>query len=1052
MVRVLVWLGAGVALVALGAGALWLAPRLLEADRLAAQVETQVAHALGQPVTHDGPVRVRLLPRPRLTLTGVRVGAPGTPLLTARQVDVRLAPGPLLTGRARPAGVTLSAGTVLLGRDTQGRTTWQPTQAVSRGPTAGGPLGTFGGSGDSDGPAMGPAPPLPPITVRDFTLRYANAATGTRWRLTALDGTLTGDTPRGSYQLALSGGLGAHPVTVDGRLGQPSQDRLPLRLTLGFPDSNGQVRLAGIIGTGKDDPRRALRGRLTIRTDDAAPLGLVAGLPLIKGLSGTPLTLSAPVTVTSDALTADDLRLTLGDTRFQGTGQWRFREDLSLDLEATALKLAGLPDFSLIATTAEANPLHLPPDLAVRLKVAARALQVPRGLIRAPVLDATWTPTGVTLRDLSATLPGGTRVALTARGQVHPGATPALTVEQGALSVTAPDLRSTLSWLGLSPTALRPERLRRAELSARLRGTLQALHLENLTLGLDGSTFRGGVVARLTGRPGVGLTLRGDRFNLDAYRPTEGLPTALPWLDRFDARADLRLEEITVGGVVLQDAALEGRLDKGTLTLAPLTVARAAGARLRLEGAITDVGTAPHLDGLHLTLSARRALTVLRQLGLEPPLSLVRDHSLTVEGTLDGPLTQPILDGTVALGPLHVAGKGTFTPADRSYDGLMTLDHPDMLTLIQGVAPGYQPLGETLGPVSLAGDVRLAPGNIALGALSGRAGPLPLRGEVAWRHPPGLPTTFAVELTTGDIPLDALLPPERKHAPGLPPWPAWDLSALPWGTVEGHVRLGVDSLRWRGRRFSDARLDLTLTHDRLRLDPLSLHWPQGGLTVSGQLRAPAGRQSARLRGQASLDGYDLRGAVWPQAAITPSGGRLTATLSVESRGSRVRDWLAGAEGSGSVILTGGVLLGLDPAALTTHLQQAEGMTFLPDPTPLAAPLLSGHTPLESLAAPLEMADGILTLAPLAATLEGAMASGDVAVTLVPWRLDGTMAVTLTPPPVWPPVTVHLEGPVALALARVQAEALWHAVAGLPDHLPVPAWGVWKALTTSALGP
>ena len=122
------------------------------------------------------------------------------------------------------------------------------------------------------------------------------------------------------------------------------------------------------------------------------------------------------------------------------------------------------------------------------------------------------------------------------------------------------------------------------------------------------------------GRPGFGARLEIDRLNLDAYAPDltgvsdTGEPHVLPegvakpdlagWLAGFDANLNADIGTLTVAGVPVQQAKLDGTLTNGTLAVRQFRTSDLAGIAGSIQGSI---GKLQPLDDMELTVDLKAA-------------------------------------------------------------------------------------------------------------------------------------------------------------------------------------------------------------------------------------------------------------------------------------------------------------------------------------------------------------------------------------------------------------------------------------------------------------
>src|SRR6185437_16444593 len=139
------------------------------------------------------------------------------------------------------------------------------------------------------------------------------------------------------------------------------------------------------------------------------------------------------------------------------------------------------------------------------------------GVVRDAQLRASLTHGTLTLDRAAAQLPGGADASLS--GSVAMGAEGPR--GQATFAATADDLRGLLAWLGAPSGGVPADRLRKASLKSGLTLAGDRLDLAGIDATIDATRLSGAATVALRERPGIGLRLNADRFNLDAYLPRD---------------------------------------------------------------------------------------------------------------------------------------------------------------------------------------------------------------------------------------------------------------------------------------------------------------------------------------------------------------------------------------------------------------------------------------------------------------------------------------------------------------------------------------------------
>jgi AsmA protein len=284
--RWMIRFGFGLAvLVLLALGLLALVP----SERIAAAVSAQFEGLTGRKMQLEGEVRPRLWPTLGVTTGPVRIAnadwGSDEPLFQAESLSVDVNLGALIGGEVKITGLVAEAPAVNLERAADGRENW-----------------VFGASGD--GASGGAVPPpatgftLDEGTIRNGSIRFADAASGQVTRLEGVDATLSVPDFSGPFTLKADAVASGHAVTLaleGGVFSAFAAGRVvPLAINLAAGGST-----VGFDGRGGFSPLAA-EGTLTAELGDLPALGGLAGLALSQpgpGLGSDRLALSGQLTL-----------------------------------------------------------------------------------------------------------------------------------------------------------------------------------------------------------------------------------------------------------------------------------------------------------------------------------------------------------------------------------------------------------------------------------------------------------------------------------------------------------------------------------------------------------------------------------------------------------------------------------------------------------------------------------------------------------------------------------------------------------------------------------
>jgi uncharacterized protein involved in outer membrane biogenesis len=695
------------ALLVLAVAAVLVVPSFIDWNGYKQQIESEARKATGRDLSIDGDISLALLPAPKLSVKGVRFanveGGSAPDMATLESLDVRVALMPLLSGNIQITSLTLVKPTILLEKLADGRGNWEMARAgeAAAAPSEAAHEGIGGG---------GLSLSFDRVRIQNGTFVYRDAAAGTEHKLEALDSEIHVASLSGPFDAtgtATYQGIKARFEAEAGALstGQPAT----VHLVLGLGDPESKLEFSGTaLAAGEGGPH--LAGKLSAAGDDLGAL-LHAVSP---GSAPSPLTkqkflLSTDIDAGAAGGSAKNLTLALGDQQATGEAAVEMGETIKaklalslprLDLDkllASATPPSGTQDQAQAPVPQTKPPsFALPQNILADIDLGVEAISYNNGVVNKVRLVAQVANGELSLTRFSASLPGGSDVALAGKLAAVEG----LPSFAGTMELHSDNLRSLLEWLKIAMPDMPPDRLRKLSLASRVTATPSQLQIAEMDLRFDSSRVAGGVVIALpTGErkvPGLGIGLAIDTINLDAYLPPRpagaaapaqpaatqpntggtaqtadagkapsagGLPLdALKPLAGLNANVELKVGSLTMNDQTAKGVHLDATLQGGTLTLRDVSVKDFAGGSGNLSGTVTNLAAEPALDS-QFSLKVADATRVLQFAGMEnPPQKLGK---LAFTGKLSGGRQQVAYD--IAF---DIAGIGANGQAKGTASGL----------------------------------------------------------------------------------------------------------------------------------------------------------------------------------------------------------------------------------------------------------------------------------------------------------------------------------------------------------------------------------------------
>jgi hypothetical protein len=563
------------------------APYWLDTSRYKEEIVAGLSAALARPVTIEGAARVEFLPAPTLSAEQVRVAAPpggrtGN-LLTAQRLDLRLDWAALLQGRLQVSRVALVEPVLTLERLADGSPNWR-AQTQS------------GGSA-----RLADAVRFDNVVIDRGRLAWLPRGDSRPVQLERIRGLLKVE-PSGPFSFRGEVYWQAHALQVEATAGRPAAGAtaLPATLVANFGPGLAQARLVGNLEDGID-PR--WRGQASLEIGEIGKI--------LPGWTG-PLSLIGQLDATSAQIELNELRLVMAEGTATGVAQITTgnapRVDLALkmaqlDLDKLSGQARALPPFAALLPAA-------PWRATLDLQIAAALLN--GGVVRQLALNGEAGPEGLTLKQLSAYLPGGSELGLS--GQLAaPEGKPRF---DGAIELTTDNARALCGWLGWQVSAVPGDRLRAAWLKAKLAVADEVAQLADLSFGVDVTNGSGAAAFALRARPSFSIDLLLDRLNLDGYWPRDGWLPDAAWLQSFDSNLRVSIERMDLRETPATDVELDLSLVAGAATIRQASVGEYAGASFALTGKVESRDKKLGYD-LSLQGSGPDYQRILRTLGLD---------------------------------------------------------------------------------------------------------------------------------------------------------------------------------------------------------------------------------------------------------------------------------------------------------------------------------------------------------------------------------------------------------------------------------------------------
>ena len=669
-------------------------PGFIDWNAYKAEIAAQAKAATGRDVTIGGDIRMTVLPAPALLARDVRManlaGASEADMVRLKSLEIRIALWPLLGGEVQVQTVKLVEPVIHLEVLADGRRNWDFASRAK-------PAAPKGATESAGGPGLGGAVRLDSFIIENGTVTFRDAVTGVVERVEKINASIAAASLAGPFES--TGTLTARgiPLQYDVSLGRIINQRtLPIGLTLGVGPERATVKAKGtIIGLG-DKPK--FKGTVVAESANlAVAIRALARGAALPGVLARAFSFEADVVASAAGAEVTKMTIRLGETRFTGALKVATGETVIVDAKLAAAKLdldewlaainGGAGRQAAAAPVANkgkgdkaavAPPFEIPRGFGGSLEVTVDALTYRGGVVRQIRVGGGLAAGRITLKRLSALLPGGSDV--TVSGVLT--AAKSKPRFEGNVKAATGDLRGVLRWLGVAVPDIPADRLRRLSVTTKVVATPDEIRISGLAAKFDSSRMSGGVTVALRERPAFGASIVLDRLNVDAYLPPppkadkankaakaakgggkettlDAALDALGVLDTFDANIKARVGSLVYGGTPIEGIVFDGTLHNGTLTLRRASADKAAGASVSATGSISGFTGDLKMKGLNFEAKAANTARLFRMLRLDPPVDPKALGAVTVKGKLDGTLAKPTFDVALSAAGAKVKLSGT---------------------------------------------------------------------------------------------------------------------------------------------------------------------------------------------------------------------------------------------------------------------------------------------------------------------------------------------------------------------------------------------------------
>jgi uncharacterized protein involved in outer membrane biogenesis len=461
----------------------------------------------------------------------------------------------------------------------------------------------------------------------------------------------------------------------------------------------------------------------------------------------------------------------------------------------------------------------------------------------------------------------------------------------------------------------------------------------------------------------------------------------------------------------------------------------AARTSTALKGNVAMDGAGPRLD-LDIKASNKSYVTLWQT--FDPSFRLApggEDGPLGLVGKIAGDLSVVNVDLKVALGKSRITAAGKLKPlAGPGFTLALSAGNPSAPGFLRGLGIDYTPAGRNFGALALKADLSGDGQTIGVKNLTGKFGPLALKGTAAASFA-GQRPSIAAELQTSEIFVDLFLPRSSKtkgassgassnsSGKGVERWSSdpIDLSVL--RSADMNISLTAPGIIYGTYQFVQPSVTAILKDGVLRIDPLKGKLFDGEVALTARV---ADDQVPTVDLALTVTGGNLKKALMEAAQIDAATGTVRIDGKFATRGHSQRDMVSRLSGSTSFASESGIVKGVDLKRLSTNMTQLDRTRdFL---NLIQSSMSGGQTNYTSLGGTFAIENGVARSNDLKADLEAGAGAGTAVIDLPRWVLDMAATFRLTEHPKAPPIGLELRGPLDNPRRNIKSRDLENYVA------------------------
>lgn len=919
-------------LLAVGAAAVYITT--IDWNQHKDKIAEQFYQLTGKTVRFDGRLSFKIFPSPYLNAADAKIyndkDSGGEPLMEIKNAVAELALMPLLSGEFHVKKMLLDGVSINIDWD-KGGLSWQNDL-----------------SPDQRQMMEDTTMVLNSVSLKNAVVNFKAPESGIDLQLTDLSGEVMAQSIFGPFRIEGNYIKGSTPEGFAVSIGKLSDSfATTLNMVVTHPQSESYVRFDGSFNLNN----RALNGNVIV---DSQHLSDFINANFVE--AKMPAEYNQPIATGFDiALTTQNLELSnivvkYGNT--QGAGVLKMpleyvgKPEIKTSFDFSDLELDPIVKFMLekIDYYKEENyEPDFPFDLDAEIR-AVRALYQGQG-VKDLEIAVTAKDDTIEVAKLAMVLPGNTIFNI--QGSVYPYQDEIYF--QADTNISTNDLMQALQWFKIEPKANAVSVYKKMLATAKLSGNYGRIQISPYKVTLDKSTVTGEAGIVLGDRNDFMLVVNADTINFDNY--IGSLPeeekrkswaeriayrfSRLGVLNNFDLVLNAKADMVIYESMPFEKVDFKGNILNGEMEIEYGKVDQVANTSIDVKGKLGGFGASPQMTDFQYVVKSNDIASLINKLELKvPDLDYKKFNLFEMSGAINGGIDNFGINTSMSLGQLSGTYQGTVvqTGTTATYNGDLTLKHPDFATLLSDLRVKYEPSVKSLGLLNMKMHLEGEKENMKFSGVEANIGYTTVSGSGYYEEHEKRPNIIG-DFSINKLETEKFLP--KSQASGLisgqqaPAIAAFltkpflgrekiDYSPYIYFDFKGNLKVG--ELSYKSYVVKDAQFGLDLVDGTVSVRDFKGLYNNTPFMASMSLYM---REAPSIVAEVKIDDANVNDFVLGGKTYNLRGGKFSTRFDISSKADSEDAFISNLKGKGEFTATAATANGVDLTAIYNDLIKRE---------------------------------------------------------------------------------------------------------------------------------